>query len=550
MSRTNAKGNVIKSVCILSALVIAAGLTGCNSGSSSSSTTTISGTVFAAAVNGASCEIQRTDASTVAGPFTTAADGNYSIQIPEAELGNDLILSCSGGSYTDEADGSTQTAGTLSAFISGGTVGNGDQVHATAGSTIIEHLISAHNKSLTDAQDAFENAFGYLPDTSIAPTDATNPAVGASGDRLLAGLRAAAFSQMTQDLGLTADQQFVLITALARDLSDGSLDGDDNNGAVSIDGSTDLPLDIQSRFSLAMLNFRDGGNDNTGLSNDAIGNLPFAKTVLTNSYKVEYLPGMMMAMEGKTRFQIRLTRLADDQPATGTSVTLMPMMHMATMNHATPVDGACTESATAGTYDCTIYYLMASSMMNGTSMGYWDLNVMIGGMMGESAHFHPQVMMAMGGDTPRADLKGIDDKIMDMMAMVSRRYHIFTSDLSANMGNYDFQVFIAARESMMSMPALIDGSTLNGGETYELIPGTIIVEMSTTDPSTGAPAWTPATSDGNGYWTANLSGLANGLEGQIYVRLSVSGEQKTTDGTANGLDYATFTVTPSSGMTM
>jgi len=90
-----------------------AGLAGCNSGGGSSGNATLSGTVFAATVDGASCEIKLTDETPVAGPFTTSADGSHSIKVPKSELSSDLILSCSGGSYTDEADDSTQTAGAL-----------------------------------------------------------------------------------------------------------------------------------------------------------------------------------------------------------------------------------------------------------------------------------------------------------------------------------------------------------------------------------------------------------------------------------------------------
>lgn len=80
-----------------------------------------------------------------------------------------------------------------------------------------------------------------------------------------------------------------MAVAVAQDLSNGTLDGDGGAGTVSFDGSTDLPTDIQNLFGMAMLNFRSGGNDNTGLDNDAIGNLPFASEALTTSYKVEYV---------------------------------------------------------------------------------------------------------------------------------------------------------------------------------------------------------------------------------------------------------------------
>ena len=534
------------------ASMLGLGLSGCgtdsDNNSAASASTTVTGTVFAAAVDGASCEVKDVNGTAIAGPVTSSADGSYSVDVPNVNLIDDLMLVCSGGTFTDEATGTTgQTAGTLAAYVAGGTLGAGSSVHATPDSTIIHQLVTSYGNSLANAHTAFNSAFGYSPDHSIAPTDATSPASGADEDALLAGLRAAGFSQMTKDMGLAAGQQFELLAALAKDLSDGALDGVDASGPVNIGGDTTSPLsaDIQNKFGTAMLNFR-AGNDATGLASDKIGSLPFAKTALSTSYKVEYIPGMMAAMQGKSQFKVRITDLVTDQPVANAAVTLMPMMHMAAHNHSTPVDGACTESSTAGTYDCTAYYLMASSMMDGMSMGYWDLKVMIGGMMGESVNFYPSVMMAMG-DTARADLKGVNDQAMNMMGMMEdRRYHLFKSSLSGMTGNHSFQVFIAARESMMSFPALIDGTVLNSGETYEQTASNIAVAM-----STDLSSWVTATADGNGYWAAaGLTGLTNDTEGSVYVKLSVAGEQKTTNGeVADGSnDYAAFTVTP--GMSM
>jgi len=158
----------------------------------------------------------------------------------------------------------------------------------------------------------------------------------------------------------------------------------------------------------------NGGNDNTGLSNDKLGSIPFANLAMTNSYKVEYVPESMMEMEGKTSFTLNISDHGGN-PVTGLNVSLMPMMYMSGMMHSSPV-AAVTELGN-GQYSATVYYLMASSMMNGMSMGYWKLDIMIGGMMGETATFYPGVMMAMG-DSVKATLKGQTDMIagMDMTA--------------------------------------------------------------------------------------------------------------------------------------
>jgi hypothetical protein len=404
-------------------------------------------------------------------------------------------------------------------------------------------LIAQHSMTQVEAEDAFKKAFAYTPDTSLAPTDATNPGAGAAAEQKLEGLRAAVFSQLANDLGLTADKQFQLLQAVAQDLSDGELDGKDGNGAIMVpDTAIPLPADICNRFAQALVNFRAGGNDNSGLGNDQLGSLPFAKIALSDNYRFEYVEGMMPATEGKTLFKVRVTDAATGTvPQTGLSLSLMAMMHMATMAHSSP-DADCVESATAGTYDCTVYYLMPSLMMN-TSMGYWQLTVMAG--MGDSAVFYPTVTMAMNGNG-KVVLKGqSDDQIASMTGAENRGYYIFKDGVTGSTGNHTIRLFVAAKESMMSFPAIYAGKSLNPGTAHELNISTMNVEV-----STDGATWVPADGSGNdGYWTAsNVSGLTDGVEGSFFIRVTVNGKQKTTDGAApagdGSNDYATVTFTP------
>lgn len=540
----------------LAVIPLAGLLAACGSSSDDdgTDTTTVTGSVTAAPVDGASVVVRDTAGNTVAGPVTTAADGTYTLHIDNALLASDLLLESSGGSYTDEATGLGVTAGTLSAYVAGGSLSATARVHMTPATTIVSDLVHSHGMSLSSAQSAFESAFGFGADTTEAPADATNPPAGASDAQLLAGLRAAAFSQLTMDLGLTTAEQFDLLPALAEDLAaDGSLDGAGANGAVTVAGSTLLPADIQNRFALAMEGFHASANNQTGLSNDKIGALPFAKLALSSSYKVEYLPGMMAAMEGKTTFKLRVSNLADDMAATGLSVSLMPMMHMTSgMMHGSPTGGCSVSATTAGEYDCSVYYLMGSSMSNGMSMGYWQLKVMIGGMMGESVTFSPAVMMAMG-DTAKVTLRGqTDSDMIAGMAMdggmampENRSYYLFKDSLSGMTGNHTLKLFVAAKESMMSYKAVSVGTVLNGGDaSYELTVASMDVDVST-DGST----WIAASDDGNGLWTAaGITGLTDGTAASVYVRLTVNGEQKTTNGLSpagdGSNDYGAFTLTP------
>ena len=244
------------------------------------------------------------------------------------------------------------------------------------------------------------------------------------------------------------------------------------DGSVEVvDNGRGMPVDIQNRFVTALLNFHnDGlmgdasGNDMTGLDNSQICMLPFAKVAMTSltssgAYKVEYIPGMMDAMQGRTDFTLRIT---DDSgnpvSATGNPpVELELMMYMSDRKHSTP-DLDC-EEFVPGVYDCTVYYVMPSVMSTGDSMGFWQINVTVDS---KAAVFYPKVMMAMG-DTTRVLLKGIAPDTIPMMGEeVSRPYNLFRDDLSGTTGDHDFHLFIAPMETMTSFPALEVGGTLNG----------------------------------------------------------------------------------------
>ena len=533
----------------ISSLLVVAVLTllsGCGGSSSSSflpvkrdpvPTTTMTGSVFAAPVDGAKVTVKRSNGDVVAGPVTTAADGTYRVEIPTSDLANDLIISSSTGTFTDEATGLPTPAGTLAAFVSGGSLTAASSVHLDPSSTIIHDLVNTHGKTLVDAETAFSLVFGYTPNTSVAPKNA--PSSGIDEAERLAGLRAIAFSQLSKDISLTPDKQFDLLAALAADLAD---DGTLNGSAGTVNGAG-IPMDIQNRFEHALVSLLTNTAVNfTGLNTGQIGSLPFSKVVLTPSYKVEYLPmGMMGSKVGKTSFKIRITNRVDDTPASGKSVSLMPLMHMPTMSHSTPV-GAIAENV-AGTYSCTAYYLMAS----GPGMGYWELQVKIGGMGGETATFYPAVGMAMG-DTVRNTLKATstNDVISSGMGTAKRSYYLFHDGLTGTTG---FNLFVTTMESMMNFPAVSVGTVLSGPTTTTVTAMTVRVSTDS-DPDASVKTWIDATPGANtGQWSVSgLANLVSAQTGTIYVQLKVNDEWKTTNNlvsNATGTNtYATFTVTP------
>jgi len=247
-------------------------------------------------------------------------------------------------------------------------------------------------------------------------------------------------------------------------------------------------------------------------------------TALTTSYKVEYTP-VTTAKEGKSTFKIKLTNRSNGTVASGKTITLTPMMYMTSMSHSAPYDTPVDNGD--GTYTCNIYYLMD---------GDWTITVSIGS---ETATFNITAA-ASTGSTVRASLKGVTDKIAPMSGTtpVSRTYYLFSEVLSGG----TFSLFIAALDDnmMLSFPAVSSGSVLHDQNGNAWTVSTILVEAS----PDGGTTWVTATPGSvTGHWSvAGLGSFSSG--GTIKVRVTINGEQKTTDGstasTTNG--STTFTI--------
>jgi hypothetical protein len=256
----------------------------------------------------------------------------------------------------------------------------------------------------------------------------------------------------------------------------------------------------------------------------------------TSVYKVAYVPGTGMSApkEGKTSFQLTITKTSDGSVASGLTPTVSVLMTMTNgEQHATPVDIVSESTTTPGTYDCTVYYLMAS----GPTMGAWKMSVNVGG---ETTAYYPDVAMSMSSDTVKAILKGQNDIITGMTGTEKRSYYLFNDGLTSgmSMGSGTLNLFIAAKESMTSFPALaskaVSATTLHDETGTGWIADPVTVEA-----STDGTTWTAGTNSVGGHWSiAFMSGITSSVTNTIYVRLSVSddggtAEQKTTDGHAD-----------------
>jgi len=249
-------------------------------------------------------------------------------------------------------------------------------------------------------------------------------------------------------------------------------------------------------------------------------------TAPASTYLVEYLPGMMDAAVGKSTFQLRVKKRSDDSAATGLSISVMPVMYMATMNHSAPMDPVA-ESTTPGTYNGAIYYLM----MSGVGMGYWELRVSIGS---ESVSFYPSVGMAMGGDTVKVNLWSAPDQGPTLQA--TNKYILFR-DGALSAAAHSFKLFITrSKDVMMGFDALTATGFAQGTPSL-----TASADAAFTTPLA-------ATHTSNGHWTVDVASLnpVDGTPLTVYVKLAVAADPKTTDGlpVSGANAYAQFKVTP------
>jgi hypothetical protein len=493
-------------------------------------TTTISGSVVAAPITGASVSVKDSAGNLVAGPVLSTATGEYSIDVPTSALSGDLRFEATGGTFTDEATATPGViAGKLAAYIAGNTLAATPAVHLDPASTIVHEMVVS-GKPLSEAKTDFANAFGFTPDPAIAPKNEAPAATPADNlPQRLAALRAATFSQLTEDLLLAPEKQFLLLEALGKDLADGKLDGKNAAGIVNIDGTTVLPEDAQGCFSRALLSMRQNAMQNlTGLTVDQIGSIPDSRIVLTPTYKVEllYPAGVTTAKQGKTSFTIKLTNRSDKNPATGltTPPTLMPIMNMPTMKHSCPVDVVVDNLD--GTYSGAIYYSMA------TMGGFWELQVKINAT--ETATFYPNVAMAMGTKVNLYSSSSSTDTVAGMMKPAPRTYYLYKENVSASTNTFD--LFLATSDDAMKLPAVSGGSILTDATGTPLPVNSASVQV-----ATDIANFVNAIDNGNGHWSAADTKLVLGAGATVYVKVTVNGEVKV-DKSTIPKDYATFTL--------
>ncbi len=228
-------------------------ITACGGGGSAT-TGSISGTVTKGPMNNATVMAYAISNGQIGAQIATATtDAKGSFIMTTGSYTGPVMLQVSGGSYTDEANGTPMTMApgdvmtAVMPTVAAGAAISGIQVTPVTAmaQTMAQHMTGG----MTDTNIATANtAMGnYFTVSDILHTQPMNPLVTGSGAGANAGaqnygMALAAISQSAQTLGMTSSS--AMVTALMNDASDGVMDGKMGSSSVMMGGmavTTALP---------------------------------------------------------------------------------------------------------------------------------------------------------------------------------------------------------------------------------------------------------------------------------------------------------------------
>ncbi|MDE2080117.1 MAG: hypothetical protein KGI90_02100 [Burkholderiales bacterium] len=212
---------------------------------------TVSGSIYAAPVGGSTVSLFAADAqgrATGAALATTTSDaqGHYTLSVASLPSGPVLIVA-TGGSYTSEADGSTQTLGSLSTLLPSVAAGaNTAQLTplTTAIAAATANLLGQQAGPVATAQASATskvNALFGLAALSADPSAVSGDPNATTGNGWLIAALAGTLEQLRAN---TALSPAVLYQALQDDAADGKLDGLKNGQPITLTGGGTLSASL------------------------------------------------------------------------------------------------------------------------------------------------------------------------------------------------------------------------------------------------------------------------------------------------------------------
>jgi hypothetical protein len=217
------------------------------------------------------------------GSASTDANGNFSMSI--GTYAGPVMLQASGGTYTDEATGTTMSMAQGDVMsvaiptVAAGATTSGIQI--TPVTAMAQAIAKQMAGGMTDANIAAANtAMGsYFSVTDIVHVQPMNPLVsgsgaGASQDAQNYGMTLAALSKYAQMQGMSYSS--AMVTALMNDVADGIMDGKAGSVAVPMGGmmgSTMLPPAAGTTGMGAAMNaFMTSAQNRSGITTPALMN--------------------------------------------------------------------------------------------------------------------------------------------------------------------------------------------------------------------------------------------------------------------------------------
>jgi hypothetical protein len=211
------------------------------------------------------------------GTTTTDANGNFTL--PVGSYAGPLMLQASGGSYTDEATGTTMTMApgdamtAVMATIAAGSTNSG--VHVTPVTAMAQAMASHMSGGMTDANIGAANAAmgSYFLVSDILHVQPMNPLVAGSGtgageDAQNYGMTLAAMSTYARTQGMSFSS--AMVTAMMNDASDAVMDGKAGGSAVQMGGMTGgmmmSPIAGTSGLAAAMNAFMNSTRNKSGVT--------------------------------------------------------------------------------------------------------------------------------------------------------------------------------------------------------------------------------------------------------------------------------------------
>ncbi len=275
----------MKTLKIVLSMLVLSFLAACGGGGGSTAAQgSISGTVTKGPVTNATVTayaLVNGQMGTQIGTALTDLNGNFSITT--GSYTGPVLLQMSGGTYTDEATGTTMSMASgdlmtaVMPTIAAGTAISGVQVTpiTSMAQTMAQHLAGG----MTDANIATANtAMGnYFTISDILHTQPMNPLItgsgaGASVSAQNYGMSLAAISQLAQTQGMTTSS--AMVTALMNDASDGVMDGKANGVVIQMGGMAGgvaLPTTAgTSGLSTAMNTFMLSLRNKSGVTTSAL----------------------------------------------------------------------------------------------------------------------------------------------------------------------------------------------------------------------------------------------------------------------------------------